>query len=144
MQIFLFFALIIAIIAILFAVQNNETTTVSFIAWDFEGSLALVLLVALAAGALISFFVSLPANIKARWTIRNQRKKLTELENSLGEQTEMLDIANKRNEELEIIIEANKEKIELINAEDETSLVDVDALPAEEGENQEQVGSETQ
>jgi uncharacterized integral membrane protein len=142
MQIFLFFALIIAIVAILFAVQNNETTTVSFIVWDFEGSLALVLLVALAAGALISFFVSLPANIKARWTIRNQRKKLTELESTLDEKSEMLDKANKRNEELEILVEANREKIELINAENETSLMDEDALPAaEEGENQEQVES---
>jgi uncharacterized integral membrane protein len=142
MQIFLFLALIIAILAILFAVQNNETTTVSFIAWDFEGSLALVLLVALAAGALVSFFVSLPANIKARWTIRNQRKKLTELESTLGEKSEMLDKANKRNDELEILVEANREKIELINAENETALMDEDALPAaEEGDDQEQVES---
>lgn len=83
MQIFLFFGLMIAILAILFAVQNNDPATVSFIAWDFNGSLALILLIATAAGAVISSFLSLPGNIKARWTIRNQRKKMTELETKI-------------------------------------------------------------
>jgi uncharacterized integral membrane protein len=85
MQIFLFFALFIAILAVIFAVQNSGSTDVSFLAWHTQSSLAFVLLVALAAGALISFFVSLPSNIKTRWTIRQQRKKLTEYENSLAE-----------------------------------------------------------
>lgn len=53
MQIFLFFALFIAVIAVVFAIQNTSPTTVSFITWKFNGSVALVLLIALAAGALI-------------------------------------------------------------------------------------------
>ncbi len=64
MQIFLFFALIISVIAVIFAVQNNDTITVSFAVWKYNGSLALVLLVAVAAGSLISFFVSLPSNLR--------------------------------------------------------------------------------
>ena len=83
MQIFLFFALFIAILAIIFAIQNNETTTVSFFLWDSEGSLALVLLISMAVGALISLLASLPSNIKSRWTIRSLRKKTTELESNL-------------------------------------------------------------
>lgn len=85
MQIFLFIALLISILAILFAVQNNATTTVSFLFWDTQGSLALVLLIAIAAGALISFLFSLPSNIKSRLTIRNLRKQIKDLETDLTE-----------------------------------------------------------
>ena len=84
MQIFLFFALFISVIAVVFAVQNNSPTIVSFFFWKFNGSLALVLLSSLAAGSLISFFFSLPTNIRARWTIRQQRKKLSDLEANLA------------------------------------------------------------
>jgi lipopolysaccharide assembly protein A len=102
MQIFLFFALVIAVLAVIFAVQNNDPTTVSFAVWKYNGSLALVLLVAVAAGSLISFFVSLPSNLRTRWTIRQQRKKITELESSLATARGELAEAQK------IIDEANK------------------------------------
>ena len=85
MQIFLFFALLIALVAILFAAQNNQTTTVTLAFWKFDSSLALLLGIALVAGAMMSFFFSLPANIRARWTIRQQRKRMGELESSLTE-----------------------------------------------------------
>jgi putative membrane protein len=102
MQIFLFFALIISVLAVIFAIQNNLPTTVSFAVWKYNGSLALVLLVAVAAGSLISFFVSLPSNLKTRWTIRQQRKKMTELESSLATVRGQLEEAQK------IINETNK------------------------------------
>jgi len=95
MQIFLFIALLISVVAVIFAVQNNTPTTVSFAVWKTDGSLALVLLAALAAGSLISFFVSLPSNLKTRWTIRQQRKKLTELETSLATARGQLEEAQK-------------------------------------------------
>ena len=82
MQIILFFALFIAILAIIFAVQNFAAVTVSFFIWQFEGSLALVLLVAMATGALISYLFSLPANIKSKLTIRGLRKRLAAYEAS--------------------------------------------------------------
>lgn len=83
MQIFLFIAIFIAALAVLFAAQNNDPTTVSFFVWHFNSSLALVLLLALATGAAISFLFSLPSNIKVRWTNRQQRKKMSDLETSL-------------------------------------------------------------
>ena len=89
MQIFLFFGIAIAVLAVIFAVQNNQDVTISFLAWEGQGSLALVLLISLAVGAAISFLVSLPANVKARWTIRNQRKKMTQLESDLGSQKQL-------------------------------------------------------
>ena len=95
MQVFLFFALIISILAVVFAVQNTEAVTVKFALWQVESSLALVLLVAVAAGSLISFFVSLPSNLRTRWALRQQRKKMTELETSLASLRGQLDEAQK-------------------------------------------------
>ena len=83
MQIFLFFALFISILAIIFAVQNNDTTTVSFLFWETDGSVALILLISIAVGALISFLASLPTNIKYRLEIRNLRKQLSALESEV-------------------------------------------------------------
>lgn len=90
MQFFLFIALVIAALAILFAAQNNDPAIVTFLFWEFESSLALVLVLSLLAGALISFFVSLPTNLRVRWSLRNQKKKISELEKSLQEQTARL------------------------------------------------------
>lgn len=100
MQIFLFIALLISVVAVIFAVQNTEPVTVSFVVWKTQGSLALVLLIALAAGALISFFVSLPSNLRTRWTIRQQRKKMTELETSLADLRAQLEQTQSKLDEL--------------------------------------------
>jgi len=80
MQIFLIFSLIIAALATIFAVQNAAPITVNFLVWEFEGSLALILLIALIAGAMISFFASLPALIKSRLVVKSLNKKLTKSE----------------------------------------------------------------
>lgn len=91
MQIFLIVSLIIAVLAIIFALQNTAITSVTFILWTFTGSLALVLLIALAAGILISFLASLPTLIKDRLTISRQTRKLGELENSLADYQQKID-----------------------------------------------------
>ncbi len=115
MQIFLFIALVIAVFAVVFAVQNTAPALVSFFVWEFNGSLALVLLVSLAVGALISFFFSLPANIKTRWTIRQQRKKINELEAKLTVSQEDIDVLQKKLDHLQ--------KIEELNPPGETQVV---------------------
>jgi uncharacterized integral membrane protein len=96
MQIFLFVALCIAVIAVIFAVQNTAPAVVTFFIWKFNGSLALVLLISLAAGALISFFASLPGNIKSRWSIRQSKKKINELETKLSAKQEDLDVLQQK------------------------------------------------
>ena len=83
MQIFLIISLMIAVLATIFAVQNAAPTTVRFLVWEFEQSLALILLIALIAGAMISFFASLPALIKGKLTAKNLSKKLTKSETEI-------------------------------------------------------------
>lgn len=85
MQIFLFGALTVSLIAVLFALQNIVPVTVAFLAWTFQGSLALVLFVAFVAGAFASFLASLPSMVKGRRRGSHHRKEVAALEASLGE-----------------------------------------------------------
>ena len=65
-QVFLFFALLIAALAVTFALQNTAIVTVSFLLWGFTGSLALVLFVALTTGAIVGWLVTMPSVLRAR------------------------------------------------------------------------------
>jgi putative membrane protein len=87
MQSFLIVALGLAILTVIFALQNTIPVGVTFLIWKFEGSLALVLMLTFALGVLVSFLVSIPAIVKRRSAISNQMKKIEELENRLRERT---------------------------------------------------------
>jgi putative membrane protein len=90
MQIILIIALLIAILAVIFALQNAIPVSITFLVWKTEGSLALVLLVTLAVGAVVGLLVSLPGRIRGAWTAGSQKKKLTELEAGLADYTRKL------------------------------------------------------
>ncbi len=90
MFIFAIVSLLIAALAVILALQNTAPTTVSFLMWSFQGSQALVLLAALFAGILISFFATLPSMLASRWTISRQKKKLAQLELSLSDSEKAL------------------------------------------------------
>ncbi|MBM3668379.1 MAG: LapA family protein [Actinobacteria bacterium] len=83
MQVFVLAALAFALVAVLFAVQNIVPVRVAFLAWTFEGSLALVLFVAIIVGAVISMLVSVPSLMKARWAASGLRKQVAALEAEL-------------------------------------------------------------
>lgn len=91
MQIFLIFSLIIAFLAVIFAVQNNTVVPVRFLIWETEGSLALILFIALFAGALISYLATTPTQIRQRMRISNQRKEITELDDRLTKSQQELE-----------------------------------------------------
>ncbi len=80
MQIFIILALIIAIVAVVFALQNLATVTVTFLVWHINGSLALVLLVTLMVGVLISLLASLPGLVRGKMSASGQKKKLSAIE----------------------------------------------------------------
>ena len=97
MQILLILSLVIAIFAVIFAVSNTASTEVSFITFKlFEGSLALVLIIAMLVGVLISMLAYIPKMIKNSLAIRNLNKKLVEMEKSLNEKTVKLEEAEKQ------------------------------------------------
>ena len=80
MQILLISGIGVAIVAVLFALQNNVPVTISFFAWSFGGSLALVLLMALGLGVLIAGLVTSPALIGSQWSGKRLRRQVATLE----------------------------------------------------------------
>ena len=98
MQLWLIMAIVIAILVVFFALQNAVPITVSFLTWKFESSLALVLLITIALGVLMSLLVSVPSKIKKRKMILNQKKRIQELENTLQFEN---DIKEEKKENLE-------------------------------------------
>ena len=81
----LILALAFAIVAVIFALQNPTMVTVSMFGYPFEGSLALVILVAVAVGILIGVLVMTPGRIKSSLSNARNRKKIGSLEASLDE-----------------------------------------------------------
>ena len=67
MQLLLILGIVFAIGAVTFALQNSVPVTVAIGSWHYDSSLAVVLLVALALGALIAGLVSTPSVIKGQW-----------------------------------------------------------------------------
>ncbi len=88
MSLLLILALIIAALAVIFALQNAMPIAVSFFTWRYEGSLALVLLLTLGMGVIISLLISLPAVIRKKLIISSQKKVINDLEKSLKEKSE--------------------------------------------------------
>ncbi|MEK7436914.1 MAG: lipopolysaccharide assembly protein LapA domain-containing protein [Pseudomonadota bacterium] len=80
MQLFLILGIVFTIGAVTFALQNNVAVTVVLGFWRYDSSLAVVLLVALALGALIAGLVSTPSVIKGQWTGARLRRQVASLE----------------------------------------------------------------
>jgi uncharacterized integral membrane protein len=100
-MIFLILSLLIIALVVVFAVQNTALTTVNFFVWTFQGSLALILLIALSAGVLISLLASLPTMVNNRLTLRSHKKKLVELEANLSDHKGKLEEAERKLQEQE-------------------------------------------
>ena len=91
MQISVILAIVFAIVGVAFALQNSVPVTVTLLAWQIDGSLAMVLLTTLALGALIVALVSTPAAIRARWIENRQRKEIETLKQSISGLSERMD-----------------------------------------------------
>ena len=79
-------ALILAILAVFFALENTMVVTVSFFGYAIDGTLALFILIALAVGALVGVLVMIPGRIKSGLSNARHRKKIGTLEANLEEQ----------------------------------------------------------
>jgi lipopolysaccharide assembly protein A len=102
MIIFLFIGLFLGAVSVVFALQNITTVTVTFMAWKIEGSLALILLLAVATGVVIGVLISLPDVIKKSFQISRLKKHGSKLESDLVQR--------------KIEVEAEKSKLDANNA----------------------------
>jgi len=111
MHLALIFGIVIAMGAVIFALQNNITVTVTLALWSFDGSLALLLLLALGLGVLIAGLLSSPAVIRGQWTVSRLKRQVADLEKRLAEQ-------EKRNVELAADLAAARPQAESAAAVD--------------------------
>lgn len=79
----LIFALALAIVAAIFALQNPTLVVANFFDYKVESSLALFVLIGLGVGLLIGILVMTPGRIKSSLANSRHRKKIVELESSL-------------------------------------------------------------
>ncbi|HTP00812.1 MAG TPA: LapA family protein [Anaerolineales bacterium] len=84
--VYLIVALVIAALAVVFALQNSMIVTISFLVWKVTGSLSLVLMATLAIGAVIGLLVLAPSAIKQSIAASGHRKRIGALEKELDAQ----------------------------------------------------------
>lgn len=85
MQLTILIGLAVAIGAVAFALQNNVPVTVTFLLWRFDSALAMVLLIAVAIGALIVALFSTPAVLRLQWLVARQKMQISALEQANGD-----------------------------------------------------------
>lgn len=83
MRLFVISALVIAFLAILFALQNNSLVTINLFIWRYQQSLAIVLLATLAIGVLVGLLVSVPAIIRGGWRRSRIQRQADDLATAL-------------------------------------------------------------
>ena len=73
-------AIVLAALSALFAIQNASVVTVSFLGWEWEASLALVLILTLGTGILVGYLAGLPSKLRKERQLRRTRRQLAGLE----------------------------------------------------------------
>ena len=110
----LIIVLLFAVMAVVFAVQNVEVVPISFLFWQTEGSLALVLLLALVTGVVIGLLVTLPTRIKFSRESSKKKKEIAGLEGTIQEQAGRISALEGEagaEEELEAPVEEQPEEV---------------------------------
>jgi uncharacterized integral membrane protein len=126
--VFLVLGLIIAVVAVIFALQNTAAVTVSFFIWQFDQSLALVLLLAVALGVLIAVLTLLPTVIREKWQLSGRRKKIDALGKNLEEARVKLAEKDQKIKDLETALQTAQTQAQLPPVAAETT---PPALPGE-------------
>ena len=80
MRFTLIISLLLAVLAVLFALQNPEQMDVEFGPFDVTSSTALILIVTFALGALVGLLAMVPSRLKQRKEVKVLRKKIVERE----------------------------------------------------------------
>lgn len=87
MIISLIIGVILGAVSVFFILQNVAPVTVTFLAWHVHGSLAVVLLAAMASGVLVTLLLLLPSFIKDDLYLSVLIKQKQELEDELARHT---------------------------------------------------------
>ena len=76
-------------VVVVFALQNIAVITVTFFTWHLTGSLAVVLILAILSGILITLLMVLPETINASLKYRSFKKEIEKVKEELRKQKEL-------------------------------------------------------
>ncbi|HKQ82721.1 MAG TPA: LapA family protein [Steroidobacteraceae bacterium] len=76
--------LIALILAVVFAVQNATPVTLNAFFWRFDASLAVMIVLCLALGALLASLAVMPSLFRSRGSERRLKARVAELERAAG------------------------------------------------------------
>lgn len=120
----LLLALIISILALIFAIQNTATVTVSFLFWDAQSPLTVVLLIALGVGAVVTALAMLPGQIRGKWSSFSKGRRISDIESELQRYQKELEDAKARVDELKAERDHAIAEQDAANAEPGSSEID--------------------
>lgn len=86
MQLAAIAAIVAAIVGVFFAMQNNVPVTVNFLIWRFDSSLAMVVLLSLALGAVVIALLTTPATLRRQWRLSRQQRQIEQFEKTVEAQ----------------------------------------------------------
>ncbi|RMH64361.1 MAG: LapA family protein [Bacteroidetes bacterium] len=78
MRFSLILSIVIAIFAVIFALQNPYVVTIKLGPFETQGSTALVLIITFGVGVLVGVLATLPGRIKARMQVKTLKRQLAE------------------------------------------------------------------
>jgi len=81
--------LLLGAVSVIFALQNIDIITVTFFSWHLTGSLALILLLTIATGILITVLLVLPGSIRNYFRYKKLEKENRKLIEELRKQKEL-------------------------------------------------------
>ncbi len=83
MILFLLLGAILGALSVLFVLQNIVPITVTFLSWQIEGSLAVVLFLAMMSGVFITLLMLLPGLIRDEYQYSKLKREKKEVEDEL-------------------------------------------------------------
>lgn len=90
----LILGILLGAVAVVFVLQNISVVTVAFLDWQIQGSLALVLLLAIICGIVMTLLVLLPSLIRGDFYLSTLKKRQKELEDELASTKRALQAAS--------------------------------------------------
>ena len=82
MLISLILAVAVTILAVFFASYNQTVITVNLFGYQVQGTVGLLMVVALGVGVLVGVLLMLPSVISRSWALMRHKRKLQELQNA--------------------------------------------------------------
>ena len=105
------FGAILGALSVIFILENTSIVTITFLSWQFEGSLALILMLTLICGIIITLLLLLPSYIRDTFYMSALEKHKNGVDGELVEtKRKLADVMGDMSKPAVIIVEKTDER----------------------------------